>query len=699
MTASQNTETTVPNLLLNSKLNALPAFESVTIEQMEPAIDQILADNRQAIAALVSNNSGSWNDYLALEVLLNRLKKAWALISHLSGVKNSNELRPVYNSCQEKISAFLTELGQNEGLYKLYTAIKEKQYESLDATQRRIIDGALLDCKLSGIALEGINRTRFGEIKQRLAKLEAQFDENVMDATQAFGLEIAESEKAKLAGVPDSSVANFQQKAKSKGKQGYLIGIDGPSFLAIMTHCDDRELRAQIYKAFQTRATDQVAETSKFDNTPLMVEILTLKQELALLLGFNNFSELSLAKKMAKDTTAVLTFLEDLAARAKPIAVNDLEELTVWAKAKYPEHFQQGAGLLPWDTGYYANKLKEERYQISEQTIKEYFPVDKVLPGLFAVAERLYGITIKERSGAGSERVEVWHPDVKFYDIFNGSELIAGFYLDLYARDNKRGGAWMDECVCRMQTAEGLQLPIAYLNCNSEPAVGDDSALLTHSNVVTLFHEFGHGLHHMLTKVDYLTVSGINEVPWDAVELPSQFMEFFCWEEEGLKLISTHYKSGEGLSEELLQNMLAAKNYNAGIQAVRQIEFALFDFRLHMVTDKVDGDDIQAVLDQVRSEVAVMLPPEFVRFQNAFTHIFGGGYAAGYYSYKWAEVLAADAFSKFAETGIFNRTTGNEFLHNILAVGGSRDMMEQFALFRGREPSIDALLHYTGLSQ
>jgi len=693
------TENTASNLLLNNTLNALPAFESVSIEEMEPGIDQILADNRQAIAALVNSNTGAWSDYQTLELLLNRLKKAWALISHLSGVKNSNELRPVYNSCQEKISAFITEVGQNDGLYKLYTTIKEKHYDSLDATQRRIIDGALLDCKLSGIALEGVSRTRFSEIKQRLAKLEAQFVENVMDATQAFALEISESEKTKLAGVPDSSVASFQQKASSRGKQGYLIGIDGPSFLAIMTHADDRELRAEIYKAFQTRATDQVAETSKFDNTPSMVEILTLKQELALLLGFQNFSELSLAKKMAKDTTAVLTFLEDLAARAKPIAIKDLEEINAWTKAKYPELFVDGATLLPWDIAYYANKLKEERYQVSEQTVREFFPVNQVLSGLFAVAERLYGITIKQRSGSSSARVEVWHPDVKFYDIYNGGELIAGFYLDLYARDNKRGGAWMDECVCRMQTKEGLQLPIAYLNCNSEAAVGENSALLTHTNVVTLFHEFGHGLHHMLTTVDYLTVSGINEVPWDAVELPSQFMEFFCWQEEGLKLISAHYKSGDALCEELLQNMLAAKNFNAGIQAVRQIEFALFDFRLHMLTDKVDGDSIQAVLEQVRNEVAVIMPPEFVRFQNSFTHIFGGGYSAGYYSYKWAEVLAADAFSKLDETGVFNKSTGNEFRQTILAVGGSRDMMEQFAHFRGRGPSIDALLRYTGLSQ
>ncbi len=686
------------NPLLNCTLNALPAFETVQINEMEPAIDQILADNRQAIAALVSSNTGTWSDYQALEFLLNRLKKAWALISHLSSVVNSNELRPVYKSCQEKISAFYTEVGQNKGLYKLYIALKENQYDRLGTTERRIIDSALLDCKLSGIALEGSDRTRFSEIKLQIAKLEAQFSENVMDATQAFALEIAESEKVRLAGVPESSVANFQQKAQSKGKQGYLIGIDGPSYLAIMTHADDRELRAQIYKAYQTRATDQVAETSKFDNTPLMVEILTLKQELAQLLGFNNFSELSLAKKMAKDTTAVLKFLEDLAARAKPIAVSDLQAITEWTKGKHPELFINNATLLPWDVAYYANKLKEECFQISEQTVKEFFPVDKVLPGLFAVAARLYDITIKERPSSGNERVEVWHPDVKFYDILNGDEVIAGFYLDLYARENKRGGAWMDECVCRMQTAEGLQLPIAYLNCNSERAVAG-SPLLTHTNVVTLFHEFGHGLHHMLTNVDYLTVSGISDVPWDAVELPSQFMEFFCWEEEGLKLISAHYKSGEALNEKLLQNMLAAKNFNAGIQAVRQIEFALFDFRLHMITDKVDGDSIQAVLDQVRSEVAVIMPPDFVRFQNSFTHIFGGGYAAGYYSYKWAEVLAADAFSKFAEKGIFNRTTGNEFLQNILAVGGSRDMMEQFALFRGRGPSIDALLRYTGLSQ
>jgi oligopeptidase A len=700
-------------------LNQLPHFAQVKPEHMEEAIDTILTDNRAAIANLVSHPLNNWVDIDFLEELDNRLGRVWAVIRHLNAVADSDELRSVYSACQDKISEYGTQMGQNEGLYGIYKAVKEQHYSRLSPTQQKIVDNALLSFELSGISLEGEARKRFAEIQQSLSKLERQFGENVLDATQAFGLHLGSeaskpptwydsfakrwlpfapfyspSDKGKLAGLPESALSLLAQNAKQVNKEGYFLTLDAPSFMAIVTYAKDSNLRKALYEAYQTRASDQGPNAGQFDNTPVMVEILNLKQEMAKLLGYESYSHLSLVKKMAETPEEVLSFLEDLAKRAKPLALKDKEDLTAWARENFPGEVGK-EGLNPWDIAYYSTKLQEARYSVSDEALRPYFPAHKVFDGLFAVAKRVWGIDITECTG-----VEVWHPKVKYFEIHDREGNFRGsFYLDISARKGKRGGAWMDECVCRMVTRDGLQYPIAYLTCNFTPAVGDEPALLTHDEVVTLFHEFGHGIHHMLTQVIYPSVGGINGVPWDAVELPSQLMEFWCWEEEALDIISGHYQTGKPLDKTLLKNLLAARNFQSALQTVRQLEFALFDFRLHLMSDTITGATIQKVLDDTRKEVAAIIPPAFSRFQNGFSHIFAGGYSAGYFSYKWAELLAADAFSKFAENGIFNEETGKEFMSNILEQGGSRNLMDLYVSFRGRKPTIDALLHYSGLSE
>ncbi|HLD68743.1 MAG TPA: M3 family metallopeptidase, partial [Pseudomonas sp.] len=628
----------------------------------------------------------TWNELvLVLDELGARLGRAWSPVSHLNAVCNSAELRAAYEACLPKLSEYWTELGQNRALFQAYEALAgSPEAEGFEVAQRTILEHALRDFRLSGIDLPAAEQQRYGAIQMKLSELGSRFSNQLLDATQAWTKQI--NSKAQLAGLTDSAKAQMAQAAQAKELDGWLISLEFPSYYAVMTYADDRALREEVYAAYCTRASDQGPNAGQHDNGPVMAEILDLRQELAQLLGFASFAELSLATKMADSSEQVLTFLRDLAARSKPFAAQDLQELKAFAA-------EQGlAELQSWDVGYYSEKLREQRYSISQETLRAYFPIDKVLGGLFAIVQRLYGIQIEELSGFDS-----WHPDVRLFQISEQGEPVGRFFFDLYARANKRGGAWMDGARDRRRTASGeLISPVANLVCNFTPAVNGQPALLTHDEVTTLFHEFGHGLHHLLTRVEHAGASGINGVAWDAVELPSQFMENWCWEPEGLALISGHFETGEALPQDLLDKMLAAKNFHSGLMMARQIEFSLFDFELH--ARHGDGRGVLQVLEDIRAEVSVMRPPAYNRFPNSFAHIFAGGYAAGYYSYKWAEVLSADAFSRFEEEGVLNAETGRAFREAILARGGSQAPMVLFVDFRGRAPSIDALLRHLGLS-
>lgn len=673
------------------EMTGLPPFAHIRPEHVEPAIDALLAENRATVQRLLAENATyTWDNLVwPLEAMEDRLSRVWAPVSHMNSVVNSAPLRKAYNACLPRLSEYSTELGQNAELYAAYKSLHDTgEYARLDAARRKVIDDALRDFHLSGVDLPAEKKDRFREIRQRLSQLTTRFEENVLDATQAFSRHV--TDEARLSGLPESARAMARQAAEQKGLEGWLFTLDFPSYYAVVSYADDRELRREMHEAYVTRASDQGPHAGKWDNSAVMEEILALRHELANLLGYRSYAERSLATKMADSPERVLGFLHDLAARSRPQAQKELAELTAFARERFGiEH------LEPWDIAYYSEKLREHTYAISQEELKPYFPETKVIPGMFRVVERLYGVRIEEVEG-----VEVWHPDVRFYAIHDErGELRGHFYLDLYTRENKRGGAWMDDCRGRFRHPDGtLQTPVAFLTCNLTPPVGDQPALFTHDEVITLFHEFGHGLHHMLTRVDWIDVSGINGVPWDAVELPSQFMENWCWEREALDLIAGHYQTGEPLPEDLFRRMRAARNFQAGMMMVRQLEFSLFDFRLHHEYDPARGARIQEILDEVRAEVAVVKPAPFNRFQHSFSHIFAGGYAAGYYSYKWAEVLSADAFSLFEEKGIFDPETGRRFLHHILEQGGSRDPMELFVAFRGREPRIDALLRHSGIA-
>ncbi|UUY09415.1 oligopeptidase A [Pseudomonas sp. J452] len=665
----------------------LPPYSLIKPEHVEPAVSQILDDSRAAVAALLAQpGKPSWNGLvLALDELGARLGRAWSPVSHLNAVCNNAELRSAYEACLPKLSEYWTEIGQNKPLFEAYEALASSpEAEGFDVAQKTILEHALRDFRLSGIDLPPAEQKRYGEIQMKLSELTSKFSNQLLDATQAWTKHV--TDKAVLAGLTDSAKAQMQQAAEAKELDGWLISLEFPSYFAVMTYADDRALREEVYAAYCTRASDQGPNAGQNDNGPVMAEILDLRKELAGLLGFASYSELSLASKMAESTEQVLSFLRDLAVRSKPFAAQDLSELKAFAA-------EQGCNdLQSWDVGYYSEKLREQRYSISQEILRAYFPIDKVLTGLFAIVEKLYGIQIKELSGFDS-----WHPDVRLFEISENGQHVGRFFFDLYARANKRGGAWMDGARDKRRSAQGeLISPVANLVCNFTPAVGGKPALLTHDEVTTLFHEFGHGLHHLLTRVEHAGASGINGVAWDAVELPSQFMENWCWEPEGLALISAHYESGEALPQDLLDKMLAAKNFQSGLMMARQIEFSLFDFELHATHG--DGRSVLDVLEGIRAEVSVMRPPAYNRFPNSFAHIFAGGYAAGYYSYKWAEVLSADAFSKFEEDGVFNADTGRAFREAILARGGSQAPMVLFVDFRGREPSIDALLRHLGLS-
>ncbi len=671
-------------------LQTLPPFSRIQPEHVEPAIDRILAESRQRIEQLlIEEDLYTWDNLVRpLEDLDDRLNRAWSPVSHMNSVVNSDPLRAAYNACLPKLSAYGTELGQHEGLFRAYQQIAEgDEYRRLNPAQQRIIDNALRDFRLSGIELAPPQRERYKAIQQELSSLQAKFSENLLDATNAWTRQVLD--ETELAGLPESAMALARQTAQQKEMDGWVFTLEFPSYYPVLTYADNRNLREELYTAYVTRASDTGPQAGQWDNTPLMEQILALRHEAAQLLGYTNYAERSLATKMAESTEQVLGFLQDLAERSLPMARQDLDAVRAFARDEF------GVKVLEaWDMPYYSEKLRQQRYSISQEELKPYFPETRVIPGMFAVVERLYGIRIRAR-----QDVDTWHPAVRFYEIHDANGTLRGqFYLDLYARQHKRGGAWMDECISRRVRGEQVQTPVAYLTCNFSPPIGDQPALLTHDEVTTLFHEFGHGLHHMLTRIDYSPVSGISGVPWDAVELPSQFMENWCWERDALDLIAGHFETGAKLPDELFERMQAARNFQSAMQMVRQLEFAIFDFRIHKEFDPQQGGRIYDILDQVRQQVAVLQPPSFNRFPHSFSHIFAGGYAAGYYSYKWAEVLSADAFSAFEENGIFDRETGLRFLTSVLEQGGSREPMELFVEFRGREPSIDALLRHSGLA-
>ncbi|WP_421305231.1 oligopeptidase A [Aeromonas veronii] len=672
-------------------MDSLPPFSQIKPEQVQPAVMQAIADCKQKISdVLAQRDPHTWDSLIApLEEVNDRLSRIWSPVSHLNSVLNSEALREAHDACLPLLSEFQTYVGQHEGLYQAYLALSQSDdFPLLSGAQRKEIQNTLRDFRLSGIGLPAEAQQRYGEIQARLSELASRFSNNVLDATQGWHKLVAD--EAELAGLPDSVRAAARQMAELKGKEGWLFTLDIPSYLPVMMYADNRELRAEMYEAFTTRASDQGPNAGKWDNSAIMSELLTLRRELAQLLGFANYAELSLATKMADKTEQVVSFLTDLAAKSLPQGKAELEEIRAFAADQHGQ-----TELAAWDLAYYAEKLKQHKFSISDEQLRPYFPASKVVKGLFEVVKRVFGMKVRERLG-----IDTWHPDVRFYDIFDADDELRGsFYLDLYAREHKQGGAWMDVCLGRRYRQDGsLQKPVAYLTCNFNGPVDGKPALFTHNEVVTLFHEFGHGIHHMLTRIDVAGVAGINGVAWDAVELPSQFLENWCWESEALAFISGHYETGEPLPADLLEKMLTARNFQAAMQMLRQLEFALFDFRLHQEFDPANPAQLPALLDEVRSQVAVMTPPAFNRFQHSFSHIFAGGYAAGYYSYKWAEVLSADAFSRFEEEGIFNPATGQSFLKNILEKGGSKEPMELFRAFRGREPKVDALLRHSGIA-
>ncbi|MEW8314591.1 MAG: oligopeptidase A [Candidatus Thiodiazotropha endolucinida] len=672
------------NALIN--MQGLPAFSSITPDMVEPAMDQLLQENRQTIQQLLSSQQEyTWKNLIEpLEKAEDRLSRAWSPVSHMNAVVNNDELRTAYNAVLPKLSEYATEVGQNGQLCNAYKQVAEEA--GLDRAQRKLLQNALLDFHLSGVDLEEDKKQRFKEISQELSQLTTKFEENLLDATNAWSKLI--TNESDLQGLPESALALARQTAVQRDQKGWLLTLEYPSYLPVMTYADDRQLRREVYEAFATRASDQGPHAGQWDNTEAMERILELRHEQAGLLGFSNYADRSLAKKMARSSDEVIAFLTDLAERSRTQAERELNELREFTSERYG--FDD---LQAWDIGYYAEKLRQARHNISQEELKPYFPETRVLPGMFAVVERLYGIRIEETRG-----IDTWHPDVRFFEIRDSHNHLRGqFYLDLYARPKKRGGAWMDEYATRFFTDTVDQIPVAYLTCNFSPPVDGKPSLFTHDEVLTLFHEFGHGLHHLLTTVDYPAVAGINGVAWDAVELPSQFMENWCWEKAALDLISGHVDTGDPIPDELYRRMYTAKNFQSAMQMVRQLEFALFDFRIHREYDPQRGGRIYEILQEVRQLVAVITPPAWNRFAHGFSHIFAGGYAAGYYSYKWAEVLSADAFSLFEERGIFNADTGQAFLQEVLQQGGSRDAMELFVAFRGREPEIEPLLRHSGI--
>jgi oligopeptidase A len=666
--------------------SGLPKFNELKAEHVSPAINHLLANARETIETLATGTEAvTWDNFASkLEDIEERLSRAWSQVGHVNAVVNSPELREAYNDNLSKLTDFYADLSQDERLYAKYRALHNSQhFAALTDTQKKIVENELRDFRLGGAELPAAQKVRFKEIQEQLSKLSSKFEENVLDNTNDYALYMHDAEALK--GIPADVLQAAADAAKAEDKTGWKFTLHFPSYLPVLQYADNRELRETLYRAYATRASE--FSKPEWDNTPIIAQILKLRHEAAQLLGFDNYAELSVATKMADSAQHVKSFLQDLAVKAKPFALRDKIELEQYA-AKLGI-----ADMQAWDVSYVSEKLREDKYAFSDLEVKQYFPESKVLAGLFRVVETIFGIHVNKSSAP------VWHDDASFYDIKDHQgELIGQFYLDLYARNNKRGGAWMDEAITRRKSAGGITKPVAYLTCNFSAPVGDKPALFTHDEVLTMFHEFGHGLHHMLTEVDDYSVSGIKGVEWDAVELPSQFMENFCWEWEVLRHMTAHVDTGEQLPRALFDKMVAAKNFQAGMQTVRQIEFSLFDIRLHSEFDPHGATTALDLIEQVRDEVAVVRPPKWNRFPHNFTHVFSGGYAAGYYSYKWAEVLSADAYSMFEEDGVLSRETGQRYWQEILAKGGSRSAMESFAAFRGREPNIDALLRHNGMT-
>ena len=664
--------------------SGLPDYAAIRAEHVEPALRAQLADNRARLAALLTDPAPTFASLCEpFEELQHRLNRVFAPASHLNAVANSPELRAAYNACLPLLAEYQTEVGQNAALAAAYEAIRSREGARLDAAQKRVLDYALREFRLAGVQLPPAEQARFKAIMQQLAQLQSKFEEQVLDATQAWSRHVTDA--AELTGIPDHVLARARAAAGERGLPGWYLTLDQPTWLAVVTHAESRPLRRDYYEAWNTRASDRGPHAGRFDNGPVIAEILRLRHEAARLLGYASFAELSLATKMATSVPAVLGFLEELAEHYVPAARREFVGLEAWA----------GQPLEAWDVPFYAERLQQERHAVSEEALRPYFPLPRVLEGLFTVAARLYGLRVRERSG-----VATWHPDVRYFELTDrDGAMVGGFYTDLYAREHKRGGAWMGDVTARKRLASGApELPVANLVCNFAPPAPGRPALLTHDDVLTLFHEFGHGLHHLLTRVDYPSLAGTNGVPWDAVELPSQIMENWAWRAEVLPLISAHVDSGEPLPKAQLERLLATRGFHAGLAAVRQLEFALFDFRLHAEFSPMRGPDLERVLAAVRERVSVVRPPDFNRFAHSFLHVFAGGYAAGYYSYKWAEVLAADAFAAFAESGIFDTATAQRFLDHVLSQGGSRDLMEAFVAFRGRAPDVRPLLRQDGIA-
>lgn len=671
-------------------IDRLPKFSQITAETIKPSIEAIIKKNRAVIDQLVARDDISWNSFIKpLSLLEDELSKTWSPVRHLNSVKSSESLRSAYNECLPLLSEYSTEMSQNKNLYQGFLKIADsKDFVKHDEAQKKTIEDSLKHFKLGGVDLEGKNRERYQELQTQLSELQSRFENNLLDATQSWERLI--EDELTLEGLPGYAKEMLKQLAEQKEYSGYRVTLDMPCYIAVITYADNRELRREIYQAYTSRASDIGLTDKKFDNASIMEKILAKRQEKANLLGFSNYSDYSLETKMAGSTDQVIEFLNDLAKRSKPAAIAEVKE-----RQEFAESLGFVGELQPWDFAYYSEKLKQDRYQISEEDLKPYFSDEKVITGLFKIVNVLYNIDIEEIK----EDIDLWDSTVRFYQIRDeNKQLIGQFYLDLYAREHKRGGAWMDECINRHCIDGITQIPVAYLTCNLTPPIRNQPALFTHDEVITLFHEFGHGLHHMLTKIDVPDVAGINGVEWDAVELPSQFMENYCWQKEALKLFAVHYRTGEALSDELFDKMTAAKNFQSALQMLRQIEFSLFDIKLHQNRYLTRASEIQTILDQVRNDVSVVKTSTDNRFQNGFSHIFAGGYAAGYYSYKWAEVLSADAFSAFEDEGIFNKITGQRFLNCILEKGGSRPAIESFQCFRGRDPDIEALLRHSGIT-
>jgi oligopeptidase A len=686
--------------------SGLPRFAEIKNEDITSAIESLLKENRAIIEKVRSDDHvPTWQTFVQPMVDANeRLSRTWGQVSHLNAVMNSSQLREIYNANLPVITQFYAELAQDPVLFEKFKQLRAStEFDRLTPARKKIIDNELRDFRLGGAELPSDKKQRFLQIQEELSKLSSKFNDNLLDATNAYSLFIDDA--ATLTGIPTDVLQAAKELAEADSRNGWKFTLQMPSYLPVLQYADNRDFREKMYRAYATRASefDNQAGSDK-DNMPLINRILELRQEEARILGYQNYAEVSLATKMAISPQQVLDFLKELAAKAKPYAERDLQALRQFAAEKL--HLPK---LEAWDLAYVSEKLREERYAFSDQEIKQYFPEDRVLTGMFKVVEKLYGIKIVPT--AASNNIQYWHPDVKFFDIYDAdNRLIGQFYLDLYARPAKRGGAWMDDAITRrrvynIRTGEHvIQTPVAYLTCNFSAPVAINHqlrpALFTHNEVIVLFHEFGHGLHHLLTQVEDLGVSGINGVEWDAVELPSQFMENFCWEWEVLTGMTQHIDTKQSLPRVLFDKMLRAKNFQSGLQMLRQIEFALFDMHVHFDFEPDSSRTVLQLLDDIRRDVAVIMPPDFNRFPNSFAHIFAGGYAAGYYSYKWAEVLSADAYSMFEETasdGVVNATTGSHFLAEILSVGGSRSAMESFIAFRGREPELDALLRHNGM--